>query len=324
MAARRMKMQHIEAFRAVMLTGSMTHAAQRLHTSQPQISRLIGQLESLTRFPLFDRGGGRLVPTLDGARFLQEVEKAFIGLAGLEASAAGIRSFGAGRLSMAAMPRLAGGLLTQAAARFKADHPDVRISIRSGTASTVHNWVSSGFCDIGLAMLYSEATGVQVEPVLTTSCVAIMPAGHRLAQKKSLKPADFAGEAFISFPTGSPLCERVDAIFNAAGVARAIIAETDLGASVCALVAAGLGVSLINPLAAYEERHSQDRHGAGLVVRPFEPAVPITIALLYPPYGTRSRLISVFGGYLHDIITEEFGRVGGWLKPARNRRAKSS
>ena len=232
MAARRMKMQHIEAFRAVMLTGSMTQAARRLNTSQPQISRLIGQLESLTRFPLFDRGGGRLVPTLDGARFFQEVEKAFIGLAGLEASAAGIRSFGAGQLSMAAMPRLAGGLLTQAAARFKADHPDVMISIRSGTASTVHNWVSSGFCDIGLAMLYAESTGVEVEPVLTTGFVAILPAGHKLAQKKILTPRDFAGEAFISFPTGSPLCDRIDAIFNAAGVERTVVAETDLGASI--------------------------------------------------------------------------------------------
>jgi len=319
MASRRMKMQHIEAFRAVMLTGSMTQAARRLHTSQPQISRLIGQLESLTRFPLFDRGSGRLVPTLDGARFFQEVEKAFIGLSGLEASAAGIRSFGAGRLSMAAMPRLAAGLLTQAAAGFKAEHPDVMISIRSGTASTVHNWVSSGFCDVGLAMLYSEATGVQVEPVLTTDCVAIMPAGHKLAQKKLLTPRDFAGEPFISFPTGSPLCERIDAIFSAAGIDRVVVAETDLGASICALVAAGLGISLINPLAAYEERH-----GDGLVVRPFEPAVPITIALLYPPYATRSRLLDVFGGHIHEVITAEFGRVGGWLKPPRSKRAKTS
>lgn len=220
---------------------------------------------------------------------------------------------------MAAMPRLAGGLLTQAAARFKADHLDVMISIRSGTASTVHHWVSSGFCDIGLAMLYSEAAGVEVEPVLTTNCVAIMPPGHRLARKKSLEPADFAGEAFISFPSGSPLCDRIDTIFNAAGVARAIVAETDLGASVCTLVAAGLGISLINPLAAYEESH-----GAGLAVRPFEPTVPINIALLYPPSGTRSRLVSVFGRYVQDIMTAEFSRVGSWLKPARIRRARPS
>lgn len=202
MATRRMGLKHVEAFRAVFVTGSMTQAAQRMHTSQPQISRLIGQLEAITQFPLFDRSGGRLRPTVDGSRFFQEVEKTFIGLAGLEASAASIRSFGMGRLSVAAMPRLAGGLLTRIAARFKMDYPHVMISIRSGTASAVHDWISSGLCDIGLAMLYGEVAGVHVEPVLKTRCVAIMPKAHRLAQKKTLRPADFADEAFISFATG--------------------------------------------------------------------------------------------------------------------------
>ena len=75
MAARRMGLKHVEAFRAVFVTGSMTQAAQRMHTSQPQISRLIGQLEAITQFPLFDRSGGRLRPTVDGSRFFQEVEK---------------------------------------------------------------------------------------------------------------------------------------------------------------------------------------------------------------------------------------------------------
>ena len=154
MATRRMGLKHVEAFRAVFVTGSMTQAAQRMHTSQPQISRLIGQLEAITQFPLFDRSGGRLRPTVDGSRFFQEVEKTFIGLAGLEASAASIRSFGMGRLSVAAMPRLAGGLLTRIAARFKMDYPHVMISIRSGCTISISSmrtpqrkrwpcWVSS-------------------------------------------------------------------------------------------------------------------------------------------------------------------------------------
>ena len=109
MAIPRMSLRHIEAFRAVMMTGSMTAAARRVHTSQPHVSRLIAQLEAITQFPLFDRNGSRLTPTQDGSRFFQEVEKTFIGLAGLESAAASIRSFSASRLSVAAMPRLAGG-----------------------------------------------------------------------------------------------------------------------------------------------------------------------------------------------------------------------
>lgn len=58
-----MNFKQVEAFRAVMLSGSMTAAAEALHTSQPNISRLIAQLERLNGFSLFERIGSRLVPT---------------------------------------------------------------------------------------------------------------------------------------------------------------------------------------------------------------------------------------------------------------------
>ena len=211
-----------------MMTGSMTAAARRVHTSQPHVSRLIAQLEAITQFPLFDRNGSRLTPTQDGSRFFQEVEKTFIGLAGLESAAASIRSFSASRLSVAAMPRLAGGLLARIVAAFKTEYPDVMVSIHSGNASAVHNWISSGFCDTGLAMLSGDSPGIQVEPVLTMNCVAVLPKGHRLTKLKKLKPADFAGEPFIAFPSATPLREKIDAVFKAAKVERQTVAEAGL------------------------------------------------------------------------------------------------
>jgi len=52
----------------------------------------VGVPSSTLSKPKFDRSGGRLRPTVDGSRFFQEVEKTFIGLAGLETSAASICS----------------------------------------------------------------------------------------------------------------------------------------------------------------------------------------------------------------------------------------
>jgi DNA-binding transcriptional LysR family regulator len=130
----------------------------------------------------------------------------------------------------------------------------------------------------------------------------VLPSGHRLTKLKRIKPADFAGVPFISFPGGSALRERIDGIFNSARVERIISAEASLGASICAMVGAGLGVSVINPVAAEEERIK-----AGIEIRPFAPVVPAVIGLLYPPYHTRSRLASVFAQCAREVVREEMG-----------------
>ncbi|UUZ73186.1 LysR family transcriptional regulator [Polaromonas sp. P1(28)-8] len=70
-----MNFKQIETFRAVMLTGSMTVAAQQLHTSQPNVSRGIGKLEAEIGFELFDRLAGRLVATKGGEALFKEVER---------------------------------------------------------------------------------------------------------------------------------------------------------------------------------------------------------------------------------------------------------
>ncbi|MCW2305828.1 LysR substrate-binding domain-containing protein [Rhodobium gokarnense] len=311
MTARRMGLQHIETFRAVVMTGSMTRAAEELHTSQPQISRLIGQLEEIAGFSLFTRNGTRIATSAEGAKFFEEVEKAFVGLKTLEAAADDIRSFRAQNLRVAAMPRLAGGLLTRAVAALKTDYPDVMVSIHSGTASAVDTWVGSGICDVGLVMLYGAGgTGLDMVPVSTSQCVCVLPAGHRLADREAVGAADLAGERFIAFSSGGSLRRQVDAFFREEGVEPAIAVETDLGASACALVRAGLGVSIINPMAALEEAAGMD-----IVVRPVRPELTVTLGLIFPPYRQRTRLVDLFEDYsratIGDALRGAFAAPGG-------------
>lgn len=304
MAQRRMTFRHIEAFRAVVATGSMTEASRRLHTSQPQVSRLIGQLEAITGLPLFDRGGSRVVPSLDGTRFHAEVERAFVGLTSLEAAATRIRAFGAERLRVAAMPRLAGGLLAQAVAQFKAAHPDVIVAIHSGDDETVNGWVATGFCDAALTMLYGDVPDARLDHVQTRACVAVLPPAHPLTARATLTPDDFAGLPFVASSLGSALRDRTDALFEAAGIPLAITAEAGLGASICTLVSAGLGLSVMNPLAAYEEAKVTP-----IAIRPFIPALPVRFALLFPPDHARGRLMRAFGACARTVLLEELARL---------------
>lgn len=300
MAQRRMSFRHIEAFRAVVATGSMTEASRRLHTSQPQVSRLIAQLESITGLPLFDRSGSRVVPSLDGTRFHAEVERAFVGLTSLEAAAVRIRAFGAERLRVAAMPRLAGGLLARAVVRFRAKHPDVIVAIHSGDDETINGWIASGFCDAALTMLYDEVPDARLDHVETRACVAILPIGHPLAAQAVLTPEDLGAVPFVASAQGSVLRSRTEAIFAAAGIPLDVTAEAGLGASICTLVSAGLGFSLMNPLAAYEEAKVSP-----IAIRPFAPALPVRFALLFPPDHARGRLMRAFGACARAVLLEE-------------------
>jgi hypothetical protein len=58
-----MNLRQIEAFRAVMVAGTVTGAAARLRISQPAVSRLISQLERTTKLALFVRSKQRVYPT---------------------------------------------------------------------------------------------------------------------------------------------------------------------------------------------------------------------------------------------------------------------
>ena len=305
MTARRMTLKHIEAFRVVMQTGSMTEASRRLHTSQPQVSRLISQLEAINGFPLFERIGTRLRPLLDGKRFFLDVEKAFAGLQGLEAAASNIRTFGGDRLAVAAMPRIAGGLLSKAVAQFKCDFPETLVTIHSGAAATINTWVSSGLCELGIAILYGDdPPGMQTDTLLSMDCVTVLPVGHRLARLKQVAASALEGEAFVAFPLGSGPRERIDRVLAAAGVKPRTVLESDLGASVCSLVAAGLGVGVINPLAALEEQRNLD-----LEVRAFRPAITVRLAVLLPPDAPDSRLVAAFMDRVRNVIDSELDHI---------------
>src|SRR5690349_19780788 len=135
-----MNLKHVEAFRAVMVAGSMTAAAQALFTSQPNVSRLISQLERGTGLPPSQCAGVRLSPTSEGTACSGQVERAYVGLQGLTNAAAQIRNLGSGRLRIAAMPSAGLTLVPHAIKRLQALHPDVTVSLHVNTSGTVNHW----------------------------------------------------------------------------------------------------------------------------------------------------------------------------------------
>ena len=75
-----MELRQLEAFAAVMSSGSMTGAARLLARSQPAVTRLVQELEAEVGHALFTRNGPRVTPTELGFLLHEDVDRVLSGL----------------------------------------------------------------------------------------------------------------------------------------------------------------------------------------------------------------------------------------------------
>jgi DNA-binding transcriptional LysR family regulator len=288
----RLNQRQVEAFRAVMLTGGITNAAQFMNVTQPAVSRLIRDLQVAVNLPLFERVGTRLLPTSEALSLSDEVERSFVGLERIVQTAADLRSRRAGSLRIAAYPALATSFLPRVVADFLKDRPKLHISVHGLGSRIVLDQVGSGQCDIGFVSDVLEFPNVTSQSVGGLTAVAAVPADHRLARRAVLTPKDFRGERFIGLGQYILLRHRIDHAFAAHRVERTIHVETQLTEIACALVAAGTGVSIVDPLTAEEYK------ARNVAIRPFSPRIAIEFKVLYPaqrtPSGVALEFIAVF------------------------------
>lgn len=255
----RINLRQVEAFHAVMRTGSMTGAANLMSVTQPAVTRLVRDFEEAIGLPLFERKGSQLVPTPQAVALIPEVERSFIGLDRIGRLAAGIREHTAGSLRIAAMPAVANTLLPRFLSGFLRERPDLQISILGVPSHQVVEMVSAGQVDIGYAEGPLNPHGVVMEAV-EMDAIAVMPSDHSMARLEVVSPADFEGERFISMRPGSIFSSGVQLAL--AQVPRIARVEASLTHTACALVAQGLGVSIVDPPTA------EDFTGRGLTARP--------------------------------------------------------
>lgn len=114
----RINSRQVEAFRAMMLTGSVTEAAKLMAVTQPAVSRLLRDFQALLKTELFERRGTGLVPTAAATALYTEVERSFVGLERITAAAEEIRGRRTGSLRIAALPALSNGYLPRLAGHF--------------------------------------------------------------------------------------------------------------------------------------------------------------------------------------------------------------
>ena len=271
--------RHIEVFRSVMTAGSITEAAALLGSSQPTLSRELARMEHLLGYALFERLRGRLKPTARALALFDEVRRSYQSLDRIASRAAQLGRDEQAELSVLCLPALSHALLPGACAQLLRRHSDARLSITPQESPLLEEWMSAQRFDLGLTERSQAPPGTRLQPLLALDEVCVLPAGHALLAKSgSLTPADFEGEAFISLSVDDPYRAQLDDIFQQHGVQRQLRLETHSAVAVCAMVAQGLGIAIVNPLTALACA------GPQMQLRRFSVSVPFHVNALLPLY----------------------------------------
>lgn len=284
--------KQLEAFRAVMLTGTTTEAARMLKVSQPAISRLISDLESDIGYNLFEREGRRVRPTSEADILIEEVRKALIGLDQIRQTAVEIGQTRYSRLRLVSIPSVSSTIVTDMIDCFARQNPETSISLEVMSSDTALEWVISQQCDLGIAAGHLENPALSDRVLTIGKSVCILPAGHALAHEETINAAMLRDQSFISFRPDSTYRQEIDAIFTNADVERILKYDARTTEAICSMVDAGLGVSIVGPFSHLPRPTADGRRG--LVVKPFDPAPVVEISLMWPTQRTMNSAAKKF------------------------------
>jgi DNA-binding transcriptional LysR family regulator len=234
-------------------TLNFSETAQRLHVSQPTVSKYIRDLERDLGVQLFDRNGAglRLTDTgqslLPWARKLIQQSNDFSGM---------VKSFQediTGDLRIACTTAAGKYILPQLAARFRQRLPGVRISIPACTQEDAFERLLGEEADLGVLSVETAGNGLECQCFFTDHIILIVPAHHPWVARQFVEPADLLDAPLILREPTSGTRRTVLSELAAHDITLDdlnVLLEVGSAEAIVASVGAGIGVSFVSRMAA--------------------------------------------------------------------------
>ncbi len=279
-----MNLRQIEVFKAVMETGSVTAASERIHISQPAASKHLKLLEESIGLSLFERTGNRLIPSPEARALHEQVERSYRGLDHLARFVGGLKHHPAGEISVATMPMLARTWLPEVISPFLLEHTNVSLSLPIRSSSWITDAISTGQADIGLGLRSAEDAGMFQQHIMNVPLVCVMEPDHALAGNNAVTARGLSPHTLITLSNFDHWRLAVETALDDGGARPVRRVDTFTTQVACELVLRGVGVAVIDILTAL------DYAKEGLEWRIFEPRISFEIYLMRSKFQVHSNL----------------------------------
>src|SRR5438445_2088232 len=201
-----MELRHLRYFVAVAEAGSLTVAAeQKLHTSQPSLSRQIRDLEDQVGAQLLRRSARGIELTPAGRVFLDHARSV---LSQVEAATEAAR-----RVAHPAKPCFTMGFLTgheltwmpKALQILRDELPNVDVMISSQYSPLLASALVKGTVDAAFLRRERGMPDLAFRLLVKEPLMVVLPSDHRLASLKAISPGDLVGETFVTVSDTAPV-----------------------------------------------------------------------------------------------------------------------
>ncbi|MGW9111717.1 LysR substrate-binding domain-containing protein [Microbacterium sp. NPDC055683] len=241
-----MEIRDLEAFIAVAEELHFGRAAERLRISQPPLSSRIRQLERELGLELFARSTRAVALTAAGARLLGSARQVVAQVRSTRAVAEALKTGEDGVVRLGFAGVSSHRVLPLLSHAVRAAHPRIDLQLRSQTyVYTAVELLREGEIDLAFSRLPAhpdlDSRVVEIERI-----VCAIPEHHPLAHHEAIRMDDLADADFVSLPgdQGSILQATMLSLCIAAGFRPHVVQEAPDSATVLALVAAGVGVTI--------------------------------------------------------------------------------
>jgi DNA-binding transcriptional LysR family regulator len=303
-----LNVRHLEVFRAVMRTGSVTGAARALRVSQPAVTKSLQLLEGRIGLSLFTRIKGRLQCTPEAEALLPEIERVFGTLNSIDSLASELRGGYSGRVAIASSATLTSSLIPAAIERFRQNRPRIRFDIRALASRHVIEEVRNSQVDVGVLDFPLGGEDFEAHELCCGEIGCVMRVDHPLAKRASIGPKDLGNDDLIGFSETTFTGASVHEAFRASNVPCQISYTTNQTFAAYALVQGGAGIAIVDPFPLLSGAFTD------LLIRPFRPKIELRPRVILP----RARPVSQVSRWFVQEMVEVTKEMVAGAKRALN------
>lgn len=212
------RLRHLQVLVKLAELGNLKRCAEALSLSQPAITHLLADLESLLEVALFDRHARGVRPTPYGDALLPLARRMLAALAEGSETLVAMRQAGAGTVRVAAITGAISGLLVVAVPEFARTQSGVHVEVREESLDVGLQALVRGEVDLLVARQRGTLpAGFRFVPLLEEHYVIACGVDHPLAGRIRRSWLALSKETWLLSPVGTSARAAFDAVMEGAG-----------------------------------------------------------------------------------------------------------